>query len=887
MKLFAFQMLFAWVGAVASLLGSASAFAQAEGHLKITDEDLAEHKLVLLDTPWEYYDQRWLTPQELASNSELKPTHLIGPRSMRRYHKEGLSRGWGTYRLKVTTESVSAMTLSFVELRSAIKLWIDGELITEMGTLGKTQEEEVTDVDWREYTFTPKSNTFDIVIQNSNFHHNTRLTIYPIRLGYPASISHFVKRVTLSDGISVGAIYIMAFYHIILYFLRKENRAPLWFGMFCFLVATRTFCASESQLLYYLFDDFHIEFKFKTEMLTYTFGVVTFSRFARILYPKEMPKLLIWSVIYPSFLYSAIIVATPVTTYMGLLDYYQFVTLIGIVGIISGAVRASLKKRIGSYLFTLGFVVLSCAVVHDILASSGVFISKFTLTHFGLFVFILTQSIILSRRFARDFVMLKIAEAENRSLNETLEKKVEERTETIRTIYDNVKSGFLLVDSEVKVMDGFTKSCLDLFGGPITSGDSFGKLLHLNDRDCEQFNLAIQQTFDGLLPPEVCLAQIQPRYQIKDRFVSIHGSPVKSRDGKIIAVLFTATNDTALVKTEQELELSRTLLKISREKQSFQELLQESYTSIEHGREDIDNGEPNHLRMILHTLKGNFASFGLVEVARYIHDLEARESLTAEDLFGIKERINSFIETHAHVVGLNLAGQTKSVVLSTEKLQELSRRLQQLGSGPQVLAAVNQWVKEVKLVTVKRYFDNLTTTATELAQELGKVVDVVVTGADVLVEPEETHLIMQNLVHLIRNSVDHGIEYPDERGDKPERGRLEIGAVQNEQYLQITIRDDGAGLNLQKITELAIEKGLINAEAADSISDDDIKKLIFLEGFSTRSEVTSISGRGIGMSALLQTVRDSGGDIVVQSSPGKGTEFTVLIGVAADLRKSA
>ena len=406
---------------------------------------------------------------------------------------------------------------------------------------------------------------------------------------------------------------------------------------------------------------------FKAEMLTYILGVFSFSRFVRLLYRDEMPKFFVWMAIYPSALYAGLVLITPVRFYMKFLEPYQYLTMAIMVICITGSIRAVLKRRIGSVLFTMGFLIMVVAVMNDILLFNGSIRGSIAMTHYGLFGFILSQSLILSKRFARDYRRLQKAETEIRSLNEGLERKVHERTRTIRTIYDNVQSGFLLVDRNICVKDGFTESCHGLFRRKIKVGDSLGDLCQLDKRRKEHFILALQQVFDDLLPVEVCLAQAPSRFQVGDAYIDLQGSVVREGDETISSVLITVTDASALVKAEQELKFSRSLLKISREKNAFKDLLDESGDSLKIA-EDIASKKESRdkLGMILHTLKGNFASFGLEAVASHIHQLEGHESLSAADIESIRTMIDDFLHDNAHIVGLEDSNEKK--VSSEEKV---------------------------------------------------------------------------------------------------------------------------------------------------------------------------------------------------------------------------
>ena len=849
-------------------------------------EEIAAGGVPTLNEGWDYFDKQLLTPQDFSGKIRPQRTHSIALRDFKYYRENDLVYGYGTYRKILDVGESGPLLLRLAELRAAAIVWVNGNEVFRGGQPGRSLDEEIPGLDTVTAVVTPHAGKLDIVIQNSNFHLPSRIANEPLRIAKSDPMVRHQRSLIFHDFIVVGAILIMSFYHLVLYYLRRENRAPLWLGFFCFLVSIRTFALGEHMIQYDFFEFPYHEFKFKTEMLGYALGVMAFTRFTRILYPGEIPKWFTKLVVYPSLLYAAIIALTPVRFYMSLLDTYQLVTLLGIGGILIGAVRASMHRRDGAKLFLSGFGLMAVTIILDMLSGSGFINNSISLVHLGLFAFVFIQSVILSRRFAKDYTLLQVAEAENRHLNENLESEVAERTQTIRTIYDNVQSGFFMVDQNLRLLEGFTKSCRDLFAAEVREGVELATLLGLSGREKEHFNLALSQTFDRMMPPEVCLSQIAKRFQLAHSFISLKGAAVLGANGEIKAILFTATNATALAQTEMELELSRALLKISRQKINFQEFLEESRLSIEHGIKQLAAGKKNQVKLILHTLKGNFAAYGLQAVTGYIHELEGRKILKETDLTGIKDRIHEFMETHAHIVGLEDNMGRDAVLISKGELHELAEYFQSHKQGGSELF-VEQWINSVRMVPCKRYIESLAESARELAAQLGKSVSVETCGADIKINPELMQSIMLNLIHLVRNAIDHGIEFSDERQTKPTTGRLSIQVTEHSGPLQIIIADDGHGIDEMLLIERALDKKIISQEQAASMSRDDILQLIFAEGLSTRSVVSDISGRGIGMGALREAVSAIGGRIEVASEIGQGATFTITMDQAAAVQQTA
>jgi chemotaxis protein histidine kinase CheA len=175
----------------------------------------------------------------------------------------------------------------------------------------------------------------------------------------------------------------------------------------------------------------------------------------------------------------------------------------------------------------------------------------------------------------------------------------------------------------------------------------------------------------------------------------------------------------------------------------------------------------------------------------------------------------------------------------------------------------------------------------DLSRSLGKQVNLEVEDGDIQIDKSMVDALMEPMVHMIRNAMDHGIEPADERVHlgKPEKATLTLEATQNGNVAQIMIADDGRGLNTARIRSKAMERGLISDQDASRMSEREIQRLIFAPGFSTAAAVTETSGRGVGMDVVLTTIRRLGGAIDIDSVEGEGTKFYLSFPVSAALQR--
>jgi len=186
-------------------------------------------------------------------------------------------------------------------------------------------------------------------------------------------------------------------------------------------------------------------------------------------------------------------------------------------------------------------------------------------------------------------------------------------------------------------------------------------------------------------------------------------------------------------------------------------------------------------------------------------------------------------------------------------------------------------VMAVRMQPVKTVFSRMPRLARELSRKLGKKVNLVLKGEDTEVDKTIIELLADPLTHMIRNSLDHGIELPDVRtsAGKPAEAEIVLSADQRSGRIIIEVVDDGAGINRDRVFSKAVEQGIVAPDAA--LKPDEIDDLIFAPGFSTAEEVTDVSGRGVGMDVVRRSVQDLGGRVSVTSTPGQGAKFLMAL----------
>jgi two-component system chemotaxis sensor kinase CheA len=231
---------------------------------------------------------------------------------------------------------------------------------------------------------------------------------------------------------------------------------------------------------------------------------------------------------------------------------------------------------------------------------------------------------------------------------------------------------------------------------------------------------------------------------------------------------------------------------------------------------------------------------------------------------------------------VNLIGE---LVLSRNRLKTLRARLhdEELDRAVSTLdiatARLQSAVMRTRMQPVGKVFSRFPKVARDVARNLKKEVELELIGAETELDRNLVEALADPLVHLVRNAIDHGVETPDlrEAQGKPRSGHVRLSAQQEGDYVSIEVQDDGAGIDPERLRQKAREKGLIDPEAAARLTSEECLHLVFLPGFSTKQEVTDISGRGVGMDVVQSRIRELSGQIQIQSELGRGSRFMIRV----------
>lgn len=243
------------------------------------------------------------------------------------------------------------------------------------------------------------------------------------------------------------------------------------------------------------------------------------------------------------------------------------------------------------------------------------------------------------------------------------------------------------------------------------------------------------------------------------------------------------------------------------------------------------------------------------------------------------------LEHLMNLVGELVIGQTriKQIVSILHKCYTSDENVGELGQISnhlsRIVGELQESVMKVRMLPIGQLFNRFPRMVRDLAHSLGKEIDLIIEGRETELDRTIIEEIGDPLIHLIRNAVDHGIETAEERqrSGKPLKGRLRITAAHEENQVVITVEDDGAGIDSQKIKDTALRKGIVSEKQAKELSAQEALNLIFSPGFSTVSSVSEISGRGVGMDIVRNHIEKLNGMIDIESELGAGTWIKIKL----------
>jgi two-component system chemotaxis sensor kinase CheA len=240
----------------------------------------------------------------------------------------------------------------------------------------------------------------------------------------------------------------------------------------------------------------------------------------------------------------------------------------------------------------------------------------------------------------------------------------------------------------------------------------------------------------------------------------------------------------------------------------------------------------------------------------------------------LMNQVGEIVLERNRVLQMNIDYQSReNIATFGEEFSKLAKRIDFVTSELQMQ------VLKIRMIPVEKVFKKFPRIVRNLSRDLGKEVNLEIIGEETELDRSVVDEIGDPLIHLIRNALDHGVESPEERvaAGKPRSGKVVLSATHEGNNIIISIRDDGKGIDPDKLAKKALDKGLVTEEQLAGMSGKEILDLVFLPGFSTKEKATDVSGRGVGMDVVKTNIRKLNGIIEIRSEVGKGSEFILKL----------
>jgi two-component system chemotaxis sensor kinase CheA len=455
-----------------------------------------------------------------------------------------------------------------------------------------------------------------------------------------------------------------------------------------------------------------------------------------------------------------------------------------------------------------------------------------------------------------------------------LEAIVQARTEALdaknremRLLLDNVQQGFLTIDARGELAPERSAAADAIFGTPEPGMTWFDMLAKLSPELATSSRVAWEEVAAGIMPAEVTLDQMPRRLDANGIQLRIEYRPIGAAEPyeRYLVVVTDVTKEVGREAADLERrEAMAVFERVLVDRSGFEVFFEEAAATVD-ALVTQPSSDDSHVKRLLHTLKGNASLYGLASIADRCHALE--ELIVTE---GELPPPAAYADLHARWSRLSvdieklLGGRAKAIELSEEQHAELEAAVRAETPHARLL----QIVRALRLEPTSKRLRHFGDQAQRIAERLDKgQMSVSVEDNGVRLDARQWAGFWSTFIHAVRNAVDHGIESQDARvaAGKPALGRLALRTFQQSESLVVEVADDGRGIDWSAVAEKAARIGLPAA------SESDLEVALFADGLSTAARTTDVSGRGVGMGALLHGTRALGGRISIDSAEGRGT----------------
>lgn len=496
---------------------------------------------------------------------------------------------------------------------------------------------------------------------------------------------------------------------------------------------------------------------------------------------------------------------------------------------------------------------------------------------------------------------LQAAQAELQHYSKNLETLVQQRTQqiselnqTMMALLNSLKQGFFIFNDAGDCLPVFSKACEEILETR-PAGQKIWEVLKIPQGKVESFKRWMQTLFGEMLPFED-LTPLGPSnyFHSRGKTISLEYFPLRNSENKITGVVVMAADITDLIHAQQEAEHEKSrvklVLQIVQNKKHLGTFIKEIESWFRLLENELSNQNSSfnveEVKRALHTIKGNASLYSIKDLVDATHiceeevaenPIEVWQPFVAKHLPHMIFCFEAFLKQAEEILGSVRGHQENKIEVLEHDLKTICEILSFWSKGQSLATQISEKYLQPRLHALFEPFNQITQ---QTALQLGKLVrPIKLSGPDIPLGNLDLSSLFSSLVHCFRNSIDHGLETPEQRENagKPRDGLIQITTgtftKDHQNYLFFSIQDDGGGVNPARIREKLIARGI----STEGETDQQVIQHIFDASFSTKTEITEISGRGVGLDAVKAAVADLQGEVFVKSVLGQGTTFEFTI----------
>lgn len=812
------------------------------------------------------------------------------------------NKGYATYILFLDHIPQNAdLGLDAPSIFSAAKVfWVTAEgrveLLHQIGNPGTSVETTYPGPAARRFAHIVGAGTrAAIVIHFSNFHHTWGGMWLPPRMGSSQALALHQENQSNANFLMLGVLIFIAFYSISLYLRRREDKGSLWLAAVAigFVIRIGAYLGGISAFL-----SPGPAFVWTLKMIygSMVWGPMFGYFFFATYFPKQFrpiyARISAWIGV-PILIFLAF-APSDVFGYLGNpLIYIGAASAIFMCYLIT---RVFLAREVGGTVCFVGMIALMGGTFLEAASALGLIEGIFNAMGFGMAIFVAFQSQIVAARFVQAF-------RKSEHLSRELQKEVDRQTREIRSILDNIKQGIFTIAGSLQTVGAqFSPFTRTMLGKNEIAGKKLNEVLWSKAEISSDQIDQVQAALSSLLDEDVLNFELNsdcfPRELVfmsegdsQPKVLEIDWSPIVDDTQRVEKMLICIRDVTEIrqlrldaERNQREFSILNEIVTIAEDR--FIRFMQKSYEYLQENeffiQKDAVGTQQVAKRIFVnyHTLKGTARTYQMRYLASETHDVEhlltailkGQETWNKSALLAGLEHIRSCLATYEKVAREKLQWNLdkKMIKFDRSDLVRLIPQIRQLDaevqspSGKATLAAIGTRLLESVYTRVADIVQEAARGLDSIARDLGKLnPEIIFTPNHFLMLDDWADRLHGSITHILRNAIDHGIENPAERrqSSKEERGRIFVSTAVEGGFLRIDLQDDGRGLNLLKIEQLARERGLIPSGSVDDLA---IAMCIFQAGFTTKDAITEVSGRGVGMDAVRSHIEEHGGRVALE-----------------------